>query len=215
MSGHVRDCRACPIDAAHRVHSDAARTNPLYGKMQKFFCHSTTSIALANNIPDSQYYSIPPPAAHNRVVPLEPYLPGGDWYAIPASSKARTPMVGRSSRRTRGLPSPCTPTPTAIYGRKCRPSKYSAALGHILQHFSTSPLRPCPPPSAPTASPTTSPTLAARHPRQDFRPHLLPSHARSMHIDSTRACVRRSRLLANSLPLLTHDQLAEYSMYEP
>ena len=28
LSGHVRDCRACPIDATHRVLSDAAGTNP-------------------------------------------------------------------------------------------------------------------------------------------------------------------------------------------
>lgn len=58
------------------------------------------------------------------------------------------------------------------YGRKCKPATYSAALGHILQHFATTPMPA-----------TLCPNCFTHHlphpcrlPRQDFRSHLLQSH---------------------------------------
>ena len=116
---------------------------------------------------DATYYTIQPPAPHRRVVPARPYPASGPWYSIPASSIARTPMIGRSVSDWATF---ATGTPSQGFG--IRVTSYTKAFGHILLHYATH------------AVPNTLCLNCFTHhlphpcrlPPQDHSPHLLESH---------------------------------------
>jgi hypothetical protein len=117
--------------------------------------------------PPSPYYIHSHCSQLRHIRKKRPYPAGGPWYSIPASSIARTPMIGRSVSDWTTF---AVGTPGQGYG--CRATSYTAALGHILLHYATH------------AVPNTLCLNCFTHhlphpcrlPRQDHSPHLLKSH---------------------------------------